>query len=63
MSSPTMSSIAIMYGELLLYFFKRHMTQEQRSRLMREHPVAYNAWMGREIVRTVFVDETRRDIP
>lgn len=46
----------------LLAVLGYYMGLELRGRVMAEAPLAYNAWMGREIVRVVANDERERVI-
>lgn len=39
--------------ELLLRWWKHHMTMDQRHKLMRDMPLMYNKFMGREIMKVV----------
>ena len=42
--------------ELLLELVKNYMSQELRRHVMRELPAAYNAWMGRAVIKSEVID-------
>tara|TARA_R100001224_G_scaffold113906_1_gene102112 strand:+ start:568 stop:774 length:207 start_codon:yes stop_codon:yes gene_type:complete len=42
--------------ELLLELVKYYMSQDLRRHVMRELPSAYNAWMGRTVVKSEVID-------
>tara|TARA_B100001564_G_C20550635_1_gene628899 strand:+ start:104 stop:310 length:207 start_codon:yes stop_codon:yes gene_type:complete len=42
--------------ELLLELVKNYMSQDLRRHVMRELPSAYNAWMGRTVVKSEVID-------
>lgn len=51
------SELSMYHKDVVIDFFAYVMTQEQRQRLMREHPQAYNALYGARIVDVVRVDD------
>ena len=46
--------------ELLLAVIKQHMDQDLRGKVMREVPLAYNAWCGRDVVQITRVSDNKR---
>jgi hypothetical protein len=55
----TTKRIDTFHAEQLVAWFAHHMTMEQRHKLMREMPAAYNGMCGYEVVAVVLVAETK----
>jgi hypothetical protein len=44
-------------SDVILAFFRQHMTMDLRRKLMSQHPQAYNRWVQQKVVKVVYNDD------